>query len=185
MVHQRALSLHRLPWMVGALVLAACGHREAPATAAPPAPAASAPVSPAAITHHGRGLRGLAVVGKDGYGITRCGEQQQQIMQLTPSAKPFLDKFLAGGAHEFFVEAEGDIFNQRLWEESLNKLNELGWFEFIYKDKDANFSTNEEEGTVSILIELQRRETKGILRELRVLNPIPAPAGAAVLLFPA
>jgi uncharacterized membrane protein len=38
----------------------------------------------------------------------RCGEQSQQIMEMTPSAKPFLDLFLAGGAHEFFVEAEGE-----------------------------------------------------------------------------
>jgi uncharacterized membrane protein len=96
-----------LPWMVGAIFLGACSKPEPPPAPAP-APVSTTPVSPAAITHHGRGLRGRAIVGKDGYGIVRCGEQAQQIMQLTPSAKPFLDKYLAGGAHEFFVEAEGE-----------------------------------------------------------------------------
>jgi uncharacterized membrane protein len=71
------------------------------ATVAPPA-------SPAAITHLGRGLRGRAVLGKDGYGITPCGEQAQRIMEVAPAAQSFLDDYLKGGAHEFFVEAEGE-----------------------------------------------------------------------------
>jgi len=103
------MSARHLPWMVGAILLGACSKPEAPAAVeAPTAATTPAAESPAAITHHGRGLRGLAVVGKDGYGITRCGEQAQQVMEMTPGAKLFLDKFLAGGAHEFFVEAEGE-----------------------------------------------------------------------------
>ena len=95
---------------LGLVLVSGCQRQQAaPAAAdAAPAPAAAAPApSPAAITHRGHGLRGKAVVGKDGYGITPCGESAQRIMQVSPSAKPFLDKFLAGGAHEFFVEAEG------------------------------------------------------------------------------
>ena len=91
------------------LLLAACGAREpAPATAPAPAAAATPAPSPAAITHRGRGLRGKAIMGKDGYGIVPCGEQAQRIMEIAPEAQPFLDKYLAGGAHEFFVEAEGE-----------------------------------------------------------------------------
>jgi uncharacterized membrane protein len=101
------MSARRRPWMMGALLLGACSKPQAPVAEAPVATPVAPPESPAAITHEGRGLRGVAVVGKDGYGITRCGEKTQQIMQMTPEAKPFLDKFLAGGAHQFFVEAEG------------------------------------------------------------------------------
>jgi len=98
--------------VAAALCAAGCGKLAAPAADETPktAPAVSAapPPSPAAITHHGRGLRGKAVLGKDGYGITRCGEQAQQIMEIAPEAQSFLDTYLKGGAHEFFVEAEGE-----------------------------------------------------------------------------
>jgi uncharacterized membrane protein len=96
--------------VAAAVLLAACSKPEpapAPVDAAPAATTAPPP-SPAAITHHGRGLRGKAIMGKDGYGITRCGEQAQQIMEIAPEAQPFLDAYLKGGAHEFFVEAEGE-----------------------------------------------------------------------------
>ena len=104
------------PWRVAAAtataaaLLAACADQPpAPANApVPVAPTASAPAaSPAAITRRGRGLRGNAVLGKDGYGITPCGEQQQRIMEIAPGEKAFLDAYLEGGAREFFVEAEG------------------------------------------------------------------------------
>ncbi len=94
-----------------ALGAAGCGKLASPAAdevAAPvPAPPATPP-SPAAITHLGRGLRGRAVMGKDGYGITPCGDQAQRIMEIAPEAQSFLDEYLKGGAHEFFVEAEGE-----------------------------------------------------------------------------
>jgi len=90
-------------------LLAACNAHDAlpPAPVAPAATVATPAPSPAAITHRGRGLRGKAVMGKDGYGITPCGEQAQRIMEIAPGAKAFLDSYLKGGAHEFFVEAEG------------------------------------------------------------------------------
>ena len=94
-----------------AALLAACGDQpQAPTQDAAPAVAAAAsvpPASPAAITRRGRGLRGNAIMGKDGYGITPCGEPEQRIMEIAPGEKAFLDAYLEGGAREFFVEAEG------------------------------------------------------------------------------
>jgi len=45
---------------------------------------------------------------------------------------------------------EGDIYNQRYFEYSIIKLNQLGYFDPIDKDKDAEFRTNEEEGLVDV-----------------------------------
>jgi uncharacterized membrane protein len=99
---------------LAALCAAGCGKLASPAADEAPAPVAASvapPPSPAAITHHGLGLRGRAVLGKDGYGITPCGESGQRIMEIDPAAQPFLDAYLKGGAHEFFVEAEGQVLD--------------------------------------------------------------------------
>ncbi len=48
----------------------------------------------------------------------------------------------------------GDVFNDRLFEESIKELNKLGLFDPIDKDKDTDFSTDEEEGLVDIVIKL-------------------------------
>ena len=113
-----------------ALALGACKRGadapEAPSTTATPA-VASTPASTAPITHVGRGLRGQAVLGKDGYGIVPCGEGSQRIMEISPSAKSFLDKYLAGGAHEFFVEAEGrDLDNGHVFVTRFHRLYSEG-----------------------------------------------------------
>ncbi len=94
-----------------ALLATACGGTvgesatvPAAAVAARPAPTpAPTPVAASAIR-----LRGNALMGKDGYGIVPCGESAQRILEISPTAQPFLDKFLEGGAREFFVEAEGE-----------------------------------------------------------------------------
>ena len=52
---------------------------------------------------------------------------------------------------------EGAIFNQRLFEESVNRLNATGMFEFVDKDRDVDFSSNEEEGTLDLMIKLKRK----------------------------
>jgi len=57
------------------------------------------------------------------------------------------------------VIREGDIYNQRLFEESINKLNDTGLFEPIDQDKHADFRTNEEEHLVEIVIKLTKRQT--------------------------
>ena len=104
------MSARGRPWMVATtiLLLSACSKPEPAPAPVETAAAATPPPSPAVITHHGRGLRGKAIMGKDGYGITPCGEQAQRIMEIAPDAQSFLDTYLKGGAHEFFVEAEGE-----------------------------------------------------------------------------
>jgi outer membrane protein insertion porin family len=52
---------------------------------------------------------------------------------------------------------EGDIYNQSNWEYSIIKLNQLGYFDPIDKDKDADFKTNEEEATVDVNLKVTER----------------------------
>jgi outer membrane protein insertion porin family len=52
---------------------------------------------------------------------------------------------------------EGDIYNQTNWEYSIIKLNQLGYFDPIDKDKDADFKTNEEEAQVDINLKVSER----------------------------
>ncbi|HKZ78068.1 MAG TPA: outer membrane protein assembly factor BamA [Pyrinomonadaceae bacterium] len=52
---------------------------------------------------------------------------------------------------------EGDIYNQTAWEYSIIKLNQLGYFDPIDKDKDADFRTNEEEATVDINLKVAEK----------------------------
>ena len=52
---------------------------------------------------------------------------------------------------------EGDIYNQSNWEYSVIKLNQLGYFDPIDKDKDADFKTNEEEANVDITLKVTEK----------------------------
>jgi outer membrane protein insertion porin family len=52
---------------------------------------------------------------------------------------------------------EGDIYNQTAWEYSIIKLNQLGYFDPIDKEKDADFRTNEEEATVDVNLKVTER----------------------------
>lgn len=52
---------------------------------------------------------------------------------------------------------EGDVYNQKLFEESVTKMNEAGSFNWIDKDKDVDYRTNEEEGLVSLVITVTKR----------------------------
>jgi outer membrane protein insertion porin family len=52
---------------------------------------------------------------------------------------------------------EGDIFDQTLWEYSVLRLNQTGFFDPIDKDKDAEFRTNEELGEVDINLRVSER----------------------------
>lgn len=53
---------------------------------------------------------------------------------------------------------EGDVFNQRLFESSIRRLNEIGLFEFVDKDKDVDYRTNDEEGLFDLVIKVAKRE---------------------------
>lgn len=52
---------------------------------------------------------------------------------------------------------EGDIYNQNYFEFSITRLNQLGYFNPIDKDKDADFRTNEEEGLVDVTVKVQEK----------------------------
>jgi outer membrane protein insertion porin family len=52
---------------------------------------------------------------------------------------------------------EGAVFNQRLFEDSVKSLNATGLFEFVDKDKDVDFRSNEEEGSLDLMIKLKRK----------------------------
>jgi outer membrane protein assembly factor BamA len=60
---------------------------------------------------------------------------------------------------DIFLVREGDVFNQKLFEDSVKRINDTGWFEIIDKDKDTDFKTNNEEGQVSITIKISQRKS--------------------------
>jgi outer membrane protein insertion porin family len=52
---------------------------------------------------------------------------------------------------------EGEVYNQKLLEESIKRINDTGWFYLLDKDKDVDYRTNEEEGLLDITIRVTRR----------------------------
>jgi outer membrane protein insertion porin family len=52
---------------------------------------------------------------------------------------------------------EGDIYNQTLFEYSVTRLNQLGYFNPIDKEKDADYHTNEEEGLVDVTVKVSEK----------------------------
>ncbi len=56
-----------------------------------------------------------------------------------------------------FLLNEGDIFNQRAFEISILRLNQLGYFEPVDKDKDADYRTDEEQGLVDTTVKVSER----------------------------
>src|ERR687896_140428 len=52
---------------------------------------------------------------------------------------------------------EGDIYNDAYWEYSVVKLNQLGYFNPIDKDKDVDRRTNDEEATVDLHLKVSER----------------------------
>lgn len=55
------------------------------------------------------------------------------------------------------VVNEGDVYNQNLYEFSVLRLNQLGFFDPIDKDKDADFKTNDDEATVDLNLKVTER----------------------------
>src|SRR6185295_12674286 len=52
---------------------------------------------------------------------------------------------------------EGDIYSQSAFEYSVLRLNQLGYFDPIDKEKDVDFRTNEEEGLVDVNLKVAER----------------------------
>ena len=88
--------------------LAACGDKAPDKAATPAATPAAEPAAPATPPPPLGRYRGQAVMGKDGWGLTVCGDPAQKIVTFTPEAQATLDGFLAGGAKEFYLDAWGN-----------------------------------------------------------------------------
>ena len=91
-----------------ALMLSACNRGPAATpTATPVATPAATLVATLVATPVAnlQRLRGQGVMGKDGYGVTPCGERVQRIVEFGPDAAKVLDTFVASGAREFFIDA--------------------------------------------------------------------------------
>ncbi len=52
---------------------------------------------------------------------------------------------------------EGDIYNQGYFEISVTRLNQLGYFDPIDHEKDADFKQNEEEGLVDVTLKVKEK----------------------------
>lgn len=94
--------------IVAAATLAACQPAATPAppaAATPEAVPAAPPTEP--VVPSLPPVRGQFVIGKDGYGITLCGETQQHIVGLNGQAKTFVDAAATNGLREFFIEGFG------------------------------------------------------------------------------
>ena len=52
----------------------------------------------------------------------------------------------------------GEVFNQRLFDESIDELNKLGRFELIDKDKDADYRTDVEDALIDIVIKVRNKD---------------------------
>ncbi len=52
---------------------------------------------------------------------------------------------------------EGDIYNQQAFEYSVVRLNQTGYFEPLDKEKDAEFRTDEENGTVDVNVNVKEK----------------------------
>jgi outer membrane protein insertion porin family len=56
-----------------------------------------------------------------------------------------------------FLMNEGDIYNQNNFEYSIIRLNQLGYFNPVDKEKDVDFRTNEEEGQVDVTVKVAEK----------------------------
>lgn len=69
----------------------------------------------------------------------------------------FVGEQLPDNLESMMLIHEGDVYNASLYEKSIDYLNNSGLFEFIDKDKDADFRSNEEDPWVDITIKLKRK----------------------------
>ena len=59
---------------------------------------------------------------------------------------------------QLFLIREGEVFNNELFEQSIKKINETNLAISIDKDKDVEFITDEEVGSVGILVKLPKQD---------------------------
>lgn len=102
------MNLSRLAAVALIILSVSCRPGELPETTdvhSPPAAPSTASAAPSPVQPTLGRLRGQMVMGKDGYGLTACGETMQQIVSFSPEAQAFVDGFLTAGAREFFIDA--------------------------------------------------------------------------------
>jgi len=58
---------------------------------------------------------------------------------------------------DFFILKVGDFFNQRLLEESVARINKAGLFDAVDADKDFTFKADEENATLSLVLNLRKK----------------------------
>ena len=52
---------------------------------------------------------------------------------------------------------EGDMFNTELWDQSILRLNQLGYFEMLKKEESADIKRNPQSNTVDITLKVKER----------------------------
>src|SRR5260370_2001992 len=57
---------------------------------------------------------------------------------------------------------EGQVYNQRAWEFSILRLNQLGYFDQIKAEQDAEIKKNEKDGTIDITLKLKEKGKNSI-----------------------
>ena len=62
---------------------------------------------------------------------------------------------------ELYID-EGDVFNQHLWELSILRLNQLGYFEVLKAEEAANISKDIKNDTVDITLKVRERNKNSI-----------------------
>ena len=62
---------------------------------------------------------------------------------------------------ELYID-EGDVFNQHLWELSILRLNQLGYFEVLKAEEAANISKDNKNDTVDITLKVRERNKNSI-----------------------
>ena len=69
----------------------------------------------------------------------------------------FAGQNLPNNLSDLMLIHDGDLYNQVLFERSIETLNNTGLFEFIDKEKDTDYHTDDEGGLVDIVIKLTRK----------------------------
>ena len=57
---------------------------------------------------------------------------------------------------------EGQQYNNQAWENSILRLNQLNYFDTLKADQDSETRTNNEEGTVDLLLKLKEKGKNSI-----------------------
>ena len=109
-------------WMAALLVtVSACNGHAAIDPGVSTGPAGMIPVPEAEMQR----IRGEVIVGKDGYGLTLCGQDRQQIITFSATTQEQVDRYLAGGgALQFLVEGGAKLENGALQVVTIERIDD-------------------------------------------------------------